>query len=380
MKTLFQTIGWSLLAGVVIFGIAKLGHAVFDKENMEKDLQTSTQTVVIADDSPVGTYNWAAVVASIIALSVSALTLVSQNKVAENTRMLSNKAQEQVLYDLVRHLYRNMVVQCAITSKMEEITRQASAEGEIKGYAAYPSELHLIKAQAPIDNIHPELFVSDDAKYSEVNNLLLQLRNYNTELEVAARQLKDPQLSKEEKDYYINTLLFKPGNLTNIICKCLVKLKPLGFWARQEINLLKTLAKHHPNLCEKYLSHCIKREKLGEEYFDKEPSDLKNEAEDAAAKKERLAAKVNRYSEVREQSEMKATFEEIITKSHNSNVENNKKENWGVLVKRYDTRRPYTDIIFFDNREKFFAMLNEDAQIECGKNSSGTDKLLMIKF
>ena len=313
MKTIFKTIICSISVGVLVLLIAITTHIFFDKECSIQELHP-TQTIVIADNTPIGTYNWVAVFSSIIALGISALTLYSQEKVADNTSMLSYKAQEQVLYDLVRHLYRNMVVMWAIVNRMNDAATRSDLR--IKKtppttsndkYTIYPSELHLIKAQVPIDNIHPELYVKNDTKYNKINSLLLKLRNYNTELSIAAYQLKDTNLTKDVKDYYIDALLLKPADLTNEL-----------------IDILKSISS------------------------DKE-----------VVKK----------------------CEDIISQSHSKNVKDNHGcTPWSGTVIKYENSDPYTKNLFANESSKFFDMLNKDAQIECGKNKSGGDKLLMIMF
>ncbi|MBQ5803433.1 MAG: hypothetical protein IIW25_04295, partial [Bacteroidales bacterium] len=69
----------------------------------------------------------------------------------------------------------------------------------------------------------------------------------------------------------------------------------------------------------------------------------------------------------------------IIIKNHNKNVADNKNcDQWEKRIEYYTNPKPYTNLIFNTNPELFFKMLNEDAQIECGKNMSGGDKLLII--
>lgn len=378
MKTIWQTFWWSVIVGFAVFVLASAGHAIFDKENAQKDAQTSTQTVVIADDSPVGTYNWAAVVASIAALAISALTLVSQNKVAENTSMLSYKAQEQALYDLVRHLYRNMVVMWAIVNRIDDAAQRSTQRAKglfpkasSEKYKKYPSELHLIKAQAPVNNIHPELFVNDDNNYSDVNNLLLQLRNYNTELGIAANQLKDHNLTKDEKDYYIDTLLLKPAQLTNLVINVLAALKGFSLQARCDIEILNLLDKRCPKLWKRYMNRCNKEYKIP----------LKN-IHSAAPKEQnkRYVAELRKELIRRNQPEIITLCEKIISDNHNGNVGRNKDcTPWDGSLTAYENAKTYTERIFHTHPKDFLAMLNEDARIECGKNDAGGDKLLIIE-
>ena len=70
---------------------------------------------------------------------------------------------------------------------------------------------------------------------------------------------------------------------------------------------------------------------------------------------------------------------EIIFKSHKNNVEMNK---WGKIgdFELYYNESNHFLQIFKDREDEFFDMLNEDAKIECGKNTEGEDKLLFIEL
>lgn len=380
-KTLSQVFIWTIFASILIYGIAEFVHAQLDKSN---EVNEPTNMVIIADESPVGTYNWAAVLASVAALAVSVLTLVSQDKVADNTSKLSNKAQKQAMLDLVRHLYRNMVVMWAIVNRMDDAAqRNKNRRNNITftstsdKYSTYPSELHLIKAQAPIDNIHPELFVSNDYKYNKVNSLILQLRNYNTELSIAATQLKDSTLSKDTKDYYIDTLLFKPAQLTNTVIEVLNILEKKSYGIRTTIFVANILNKHYHKLWSLYVKHKCHRYGILLEVVNE-----KNYKDQNDYFIERLRLK-----------NIIRSCEEVITKCHEKNVQDNKEcKHWSKPLVSYcevpkneDMEKlakmeKYIKYIFNSKKEaiKFFSMLNEDAHIECGKNSAGGDKLLMI--
>ena len=386
MKVIWKSVICSLLTGIFVLLIALASHKFFDKEHSSKESAQPTHTVVVADNSPIGTYNWVAVIASIIALGISAVTRYSQEKVAENTSMLSYKAQEEVLYDLVRHFYRNMAVMWAITNRIDDAAMRhnmrknkeqknettVSGPSTVQYYTAYPSEIHLKKAKVPSNNIHPELYVNDDYKYNIINEFLLELRNYNLELEVASKHFQNTKLAKEIIDYDIDTLLFKPANLTNRIIKVLASLEGLSLKIRTEISTLGFLSKYCKMLWKRYAESCAKRYGL----------DLSNEAMAVIGTfdnnkftdllKERvLAQKIEK--------KIAPNCEKIIIKNHNKNVADNEEcTPWESKVEWYDNPKPYTDFIFNNNHELFFEMLNEDAQIECGKNRSGGDKLLII--
>ena len=105
---------------------------------------------------------------AVIALLFSVFTFISQNKTSENTQKLSREAQKNLLLDLVRHFYRNLVITYTI-------------------------------------------------KYEVMHDLYLKLRNYNEEVNVACTHFKDANLSKETKKRDLDTLLLKPSFLTERI-------------------------------------------------------------------------------------------------------------------------------------------------------------------
>lgn len=255
------------------------------------------KSLVVDDISPLGRYDWATLIIAMSSLLVSFITFTSQDKVARNTRQVSEKVQQDFLYDLVRHLYRNMVVMWAITNMMRE-----------SGYKFYPSSLHLLKAQVPLDNLHPKLFVDNDFKYKQVNKLLLQMRNYNIELTHAAEVFADSTLSEEVKEYYVKTLLLKPGQLTNLVVEVLAAILPKG--------------------------------------------------EDIAQRSR-----------------------EIIKACHEKNVADNEEcERRDIKIDEIGQSK-YFEVLYATDQQKktFVKMLQEDAFIECGKNTEGGDKLLMIE-
>ena len=185
--------------------------------------QTATNTTL-------GNYDWstlgiaiAALVTSFIAMMYTIFTYKAQQltemhsaQTQGNTQRISLQAQKGLLEDLVRHLYRNLVVTYAIKSKMKHF-----------GYNnVYPSEEHLIKLKVPIHNIHLEAFYSDDMHYKKINELYLQLRNYNEEVEVALKHFCDPQMPEKVKERDFGTLIFKPGFLAKNILTILTEVWP----------------------------------------------------------------------------------------------------------------------------------------------------------
>ena len=183
------------------------------------------ETILMEDRTPVSNFDWAGFILSgIIALVVSIWALFvsiwsykytkwtydEQKIVAKNTQLLNSQSQYGIMINLVRHLYRNFVVMWAITNKMR-----------ISGYKIYPAEIHLQKAKVSLDDIHLELFKGDEDIYAKLYDLVLQLRNYNLELDAATAHFMRSDLKPEVKEYDIRTLLLKPGQLADQIVKAL---------------------------------------------------------------------------------------------------------------------------------------------------------------
>ena len=72
---------------------------------------------------------------AVIALLFSFFTYLSQKNTSDNTQKISQDTQRNLLLDLVRHLYRNLVITYTIKTKLEDIS-----------FEGYPSEEHLVNS------------------------------------------------------------------------------------------------------------------------------------------------------------------------------------------------------------------------------------------
>jgi len=133
-------------------------------------------------------------------------TYKSQEATQYNTRKLDQEAQKSLLLDLLRHLYRNMVVTLTMEVKMKA-----------EKFEAYPSEEHLVKLKIPMENIHLEVFYGEEDKYTKMHDLYLKLRNYNTEIDIICRHFMDRTIDEETKQRDLDTLKFKCGFLSKCI-------------------------------------------------------------------------------------------------------------------------------------------------------------------
>ena len=143
---------------------------------------------------------------AVIALLFSFFTYLSQKNTSDNTQKISQDTQRNLLLDLVRHLYRNLVITYTIKTKLEDIS-----------FEGYPSEEHLVKLKIPMENMHLEAFYGNGKKYEVMHNLYLNLRNYNYEIDTALMHFKDKSISVETKQRDLKTLLLKPSFLTKRI-------------------------------------------------------------------------------------------------------------------------------------------------------------------
>jgi len=133
-------------------------------------------------------------------------TYDAQIQTEENTGKLTLDQQHNLLVDLVRHLYRNLVVSYGLKVKMDNLK-----------YAYYPSEEHLQKMKVNLNDIHLELFYRKEEQHKKMNELYLMLRNYNLEIDVFCEHFKSKSIDDETKKRDLGTLVHKCQLLTKEI-------------------------------------------------------------------------------------------------------------------------------------------------------------------
>lgn len=127
-----------------------------------------------------------------------------QRITSDNTDHVSLASQKAEFKDMTRHLYRNLICTIAFAKKFLE------GFGE-KGFAAYPSEVHVLKLEVlPEDIVHLERYNTKDAIYSKMHEFKLLIRNYATESEVALMHMKNQHISRKVVEQDLATLEFKP--------------------------------------------------------------------------------------------------------------------------------------------------------------------------
>lgn len=165
-----------------------------------------------------GCWDWIAVGVASISLFYACMTFNSQRQTELNTMKITPESQRSLLLDYVRHFYADLIVISAIEHKLNS---------RFDEY--YPSEEHLLKLKADLDALHPATFYDHAEKYSAIHNLLLLLRNFNLEVDVAIKHLCDRNVFDPAKKRDINTLKFKTSLIAQRTIETIVKI-----WGNEE--------------------------------------------------------------------------------------------------------------------------------------------------
>lgn len=224
---------------------------------------------------------------------------------------LGPKTYRAMLYDLIRHLYRNRICTLAIWAKYKRAKKLHEK--------LYPSDEHYLKMLIPDKSLHNSYnFCSK--RWEAINRLEIQFRNYNIEVEVALNHIKDDSIDDETKMRDFQTLYFKTGFLSEQITELLISRK----------FILPTK------------SHIRKKA-------------------------------FNKIKENHENNVKEYTKEQLNDSVYKSELDE--------IYKSYEGKKDKFESIFNDDtqREKFRKYLREDVVVECGNNSSGEEKIHMIK-
>lgn len=190
----------------------------------------SGYTSKTADNTALCGYDWITLCIAALALITSFAAMIYAKKTYKsqeltekhtletqsNTQRISLETQKGLMIDLVRHLYRNLVVTYAIKTKLKHFGCDKY----------YPSEEHLLKLKVPVENLHLDAFYGNNEIYAKINKLYLLLRNYNVEIDVALNHFPQREIDASIKEHDLATLMFKPGFLVGEIIEFLCKLYP----------------------------------------------------------------------------------------------------------------------------------------------------------
>jgi hypothetical protein len=229
---------------------------------------------------------------------------------------LGPKTYRAMLYDLIRHLYRNRICTLAIWAKYKQAEKLHEK--------LYPSDEHYLKMLIPDKSLHNSYnFCSK--RWEAINKLEIQFRNYNIEVEVALNHIKDDSIDDKTKMRDFQTLYFKTGFLSEQITELMIPKKK--WWQFRYKSRIR---------------------KIRDDAFNKIKENHENNVKEYT--KEQLSDSV-----------YKSELDEI--------------------YKSYEGKKDKFESIFNDDtqREKFRKYLREDVVVECGNNSSGGEKIHMIK-
>lgn len=177
-----------------------------------------------------------AIFISILACFISVLAYVWTKKGALwqeqaeiNTRAIRQIQKEQqgfILFDFIRHLYRNKVIISAL---------QWQLEGKYNTH--YPSDEHILKLQIPLEELELDRFADSSNSFNDLHKLKILCRNTNIEVEVAYEHLKIKDFPVDRKKYDLETLEFKCQLLTESIIQLMYDLNLFNDERRvEEIN------------------------------------------------------------------------------------------------------------------------------------------------
>lgn len=216
-------------------------------------------------------------------------------------------AYRSMLYDLIRHLYRNRICTLAIWAKYN------SLKGEER---VYPSDEHYLKMRVPNESFQSSKYNLCSKRLGDINEIELLFRNYNVEIEVALSHIKDDSVDEDTKQRDFETLYFKTGLLSKKLVNLMISRKVFPTKSHIRSKTFKRIEKKH---------------------------------------------KEN-------------------TNTDHKGLELNCEEELKKIFNSYDSKEDiFVSIFNKDDQKKFTEYLWADAVIECGNNSSGGEKIHMIK-
>lgn len=172
----------------------------------------------IAQHFGLNEWDWITFIISVLAFLVAIYaafyqykSYASQKETEHNTNKMTDTQQIELLYAMVRHLYRDMVTTGAMVTKLK------------RDPSKMPSIEHLEKLHVETSDVDPEAFVNSGKKLAKLKELQLKMRNYNIEIDTAARYFLTPGIKQEAKEHILHELMFKPGYLTSTICDILTE-------------------------------------------------------------------------------------------------------------------------------------------------------------
>ena len=146
-----------------------------------------------------------ALIVAVWSLIIARKTFKAQNETEKHTQKAPKDAQLGVLKDLPRHFYRNLACTCAAHYSFRSQTTRLK----------YPSEANILKLTTLPDEFILPIDSSNDIEYKKMHEEKLLFKNYNLEVEVAAKHFAIKNISDNSLKNDYDNLLFKPLFLTS---------------------------------------------------------------------------------------------------------------------------------------------------------------------
>lgn len=158
-------------------------------------------------------YGWIAFIVALFSAIIALITFRAQNKTEQHTQNAPISAQIGQFKDLTRHLYRNLVCTCAaiarFNNKQNKLPKHLETDTKRK---AYPSESNFNKLKTMPDDVILDIDVNEGT-YAALHELRVLLRNYNIEIDVAAKHISSSTIWAPALEQDFDNLLFKPLHL-----------------------------------------------------------------------------------------------------------------------------------------------------------------------
>lgn len=162
---------------------------------VENESWLHRQVVDIAEKYGLSTWDWVALIITILSLLIALLSLViatktlsSQKQTQKNTTpIMSLTIQETLLMEVIVYAYNTMVKIYSLHVLMSR-----------KNYRLYPEESLLQSFCLPIDYIHEELFYTDENKFGKIHQLKNVMEDYNRYVKSLSGHLYERGLESNE--------------------------------------------------------------------------------------------------------------------------------------------------------------------------------------
>ena len=139
-------------------------------------------------------------------LKYTKLGYKASKRTADNVMRMTPDIQIAHFNDLIRHLYRDLVVTLAFSQKVLECLE--------KGKDQYPSEEHLLKLSVLPEEVCLENYNNDAFIYHKMHKLKILFRNYDAEISTALNHLKantqKSDITVPTKKNTLGTLIYRP--------------------------------------------------------------------------------------------------------------------------------------------------------------------------